>query len=137
MTPKDYLEKNPTHLIYERDGCNNALFPSSTTSKIKTALLAFPVDWTGYSEPHILAGPEFPWSKKRVVEWDLDRIYSWTEADESPRHPELVRVLSAENGDKFAQYGKYIDAPVHEAQMWLQKRTRDRMARGVEGTHQK
>lgn len=26
---------------------------------------------------------------------------------------------------------------LEEAQMWLQKRTRDRMARGVEGTHQK
>ena len=26
---------------------------------------------------------------------------------------------------------------IQEAQMWLQKRTRDRMARGVEGTHEK
>jgi len=26
---------------------------------------------------------------------------------------------------------------LQEAQMWLQKRTRDRMARGVEGTHQR
>ena len=26
---------------------------------------------------------------------------------------------------------------LEEAQMWLQKRTRDRMARGVEGTHEK
>lgn len=26
---------------------------------------------------------------------------------------------------------------LQEAQMWLQKRTRDRMARGVEGTHEK
>lgn len=28
-------------------------------------------------------------------------------------------------------------AKLEEAQMWLQKRTRDRMARGVEGTHEK
>lgn len=28
-------------------------------------------------------------------------------------------------------------AKLQEAQMWLQKRTRDRMARGVEGTHEK
>lgn len=26
---------------------------------------------------------------------------------------------------------------IEEAQMWLQKRTRDRLARGVEGTHEK
>jgi hypothetical protein len=111
MTPEDYLRENPTHMLrWVRYGNQTRVEwledNGVASSKHEN------IDWTGYTEPHVMIGPDFPESRKRVVEWGLDRIYPWGPSDDNPRHPELRRCLTAENGDKFAQYGKYIDAPV-------------------------
>lgn len=46
------------------------------------------------------------------------------------------RLVSFESGDYACQENALALTKVREAMMWLHKRTRDRMARGVEGTHQ-
>ena len=54
----------------------------------------------------------------------------------------LVNTIDGGTGFDFSQRGKFACREnacalthLEEALMWLQKRTRDRMARGVEGTH--
>lgn len=45
------------------------------------------------------------------------------------------RLLSFQAGPYACRENALALTKIQEAQMWLQKRTRDRMARGVEGTH--
>jgi hypothetical protein len=117
MTPEQYLEQNPTALIFRHEiskaGQSTAMTRPGNGEgwKYRDTLQ---IDWTDYTEPHVMIGPDFPQSRKRVVEWGLDHIYPWGPSDDNPRHPELRRCLMAENGDKFAQYGKYIDEPSQE-----------------------
>lgn len=47
------------------------------------------------------------------------------------------RLRSFQKGPYACRENAIALTKLEEAQMWLQKRTRDRMARGVEGTHEK
>lgn len=47
------------------------------------------------------------------------------------------RLISFQSGDYSCRENAIALTKIQEAMMWLQKRTRDRMARGVEGTHVK
>lgn len=47
------------------------------------------------------------------------------------------RLLGFQSGQYACRENAVALTKLQEAMMWLQKRTRDRMARGVEGTHQK
>lgn len=47
------------------------------------------------------------------------------------------RLLGFQSGPYACRENAIATTKVQEAMMWLQKRTRDRMARGVEGTMQK
>jgi hypothetical protein len=53
----------------------------------------------------------------------------------------LAIIIDRLQGFQSGQYACRENAialtKIQEAQMWLQKRTRDRLARGVEGTHEK
>ena len=57
-------------------------------------------------------------------------------------HEALLAVLvdrleGFQSGDFACRENAIALTKIQEAQMWLQKRTRDRLARGVEGTHEK
>lgn len=47
------------------------------------------------------------------------------------------RLLGFQNGPFACRENAVALTKIQEAMMWLQKRTRDRLARGVEGTNQK
>lgn len=47
------------------------------------------------------------------------------------------RLIGFQSGPFACRENAIALTKIQEAQMWLQKRTRDRVARGVEGTHQK
>ena len=47
------------------------------------------------------------------------------------------RLLGFQSGDYACRENAIALTKLQEAMMWLQKRTRDRVARGVEGTNQK
>lgn len=47
----------------------------------------------------------------------------------------IDRLQSFQNGPYKCRENAIALTSLEEAQMWLQKRTRDRLARGVEGTH--
>ena len=47
------------------------------------------------------------------------------------------RLLGFQNGQFACRENAVALTKIQEALMWLGKRTRDRLARGVEGTHQK
>lgn len=47
------------------------------------------------------------------------------------------RLLGFQSGQFACRENAVALTKLQESMMWLQKRTRDRMARGVEGTHQK
>lgn len=47
----------------------------------------------------------------------------------------IDRLQGFQTGDFKSQYNAIAITKLEEALMWLQKRTRDREARGVEGTH--
>lgn len=47
------------------------------------------------------------------------------------------RLRGFQKGPYACRENAIVLTHLEEAQMWLQKRTRDRMARGVEGTHEK
>ena len=57
-------------------------------------------------------------------------------------HEDLLSILidrmrGFQSGDYACRENAIALTNLEEALMWLQKRTRDRMARGVEGTHQR
>ena len=47
----------------------------------------------------------------------------------------IDRLQGFQSGDYKSRYNAIAMTKIEEALMWLQKRTRDREARGVEGTH--
>jgi len=49
----------------------------------------------------------------------------------------IDRLESFQSGPYACRENALALTKLQEAQMWLQKRTRDRLARGVEGTHEK
>ena len=67
MTPEDYLRENPTHMLVENELDGNT-YAEYVKDKKRVCSGALQINWTGYTEPHVMIGPEFPQSRKRVVE---------------------------------------------------------------------
>jgi hypothetical protein len=63
MTPDEYLIENPTHMLREYKKTMITVAESIeddgavSEERVK-------IDWTGYTEPHVMIGPEFPQSRK-------------------------------------------------------------------------
>jgi hypothetical protein len=75
------------------------------------------IDWTGYTEPHVMIGPDFPQSRKREVKWGKWRI---TPDKVNKGDVPFQRVELPDGGTCF-RIGKYIDEPV--------KRTKPELSR--------
>jgi hypothetical protein len=107
MTPDEYLRENPTHILAENE-LDGHTYAEYVKDKKRVGSDFLQIDWTGYTEPHVMIGPEFPQSRKREVEW-MAQVYK-SHHNLSGVSP--TRKLTAENGDSYWQVGKYIDAPV-------------------------
>jgi hypothetical protein len=68
MTPDEYLIENPTHMLVENE-LDGHTYAEYVKDKKRVCSDALQINWTGYTEPHVMIGPEFPQSRKRVVEW--------------------------------------------------------------------
>jgi hypothetical protein len=69
MTPDEYLIENPTHILVENE-LDGHTYAEYVKNKKRVGSDFLQIDWTGYTEPHVMIGPEFPQSRKRVVEWE-------------------------------------------------------------------
>jgi hypothetical protein len=107
ITPDEYLRENPTHILAENE-LDGHTYAEYVKDKKRVGSDFLQIDWTGYTEPHVMIGPEFPQSRKREVEW-MAQVYK-SHHNLSGVSP--TRKLTAENGDSYWQVGKYIDAPV-------------------------
>jgi hypothetical protein len=73
MTPDEYLIENPTHMLREYKKTMITVAESIeddgavSEERVK-------IDWTGYTEPHVMIGPDFPQSRKLEVKWGKWRI---------------------------------------------------------------
>jgi hypothetical protein len=109
MTPDEYLRENPTHMLRQW----NVLSFGDYVDKDGGIGTTIPVkiDWTGYTEPHVMIGPEFPQSRKREVEWGNPFVMH---TDFRPIEGFECRQLSDCEGapTNIWQWGKYIDKPV-------------------------
>jgi hypothetical protein len=109
ITPEEYLIENPTHMIYKDDDRSESYY-----GIIKSCLCFYTVNkninWTGYTEPHVMIGPEFPQSRKREVKWGKWRI---TQDKVNKGDVPFQRVELPDGGTCF-RIGQYIDEPSQE-----------------------
>ena len=107
ITPDEYLIENPTHMIYKDDDRSESYY-----GIIKSCLCFYTVNkninWTGYTEPHVMIGPDFPQSRKREVKWGKWRI---TQDKVNKGDVPFQRVELPDGGTCF-RIGQYIDEPV-------------------------
>ena len=113
MTPDEYLRENPTALIFRNEcskrGETTAMFRPGNGEGWKHNEDDILIDWTGYTEPHLLIGPEFPQSRKRVVIWT-----AWMDSSHMLlEKPYDIREHASDKNDEVVavRYGKYIDEP--------------------------
>jgi hypothetical protein len=108
MTPDEYLIENPTHMLeivkYEYH---------TYEWHSKYGMLRVPnedIDISSLSDG-IIYGPDFPQSRKRVVEWD-----EWQIASKVIMPPLYCKREQVELSDGMVavRFGKYIDAPSQE-----------------------
>jgi hypothetical protein len=107
MTPDEYLIENPTHMLREYKKTMITVAESieddSAVSEERVK-----IDWTGYTEPHVMIGPDFPQSRKREVKWGKWRI---TQDKVNKGDVPFQRVELPDGGTCF-RIGKYTDEPV-------------------------
>jgi hypothetical protein len=112
MTPEKYLEQNPTALIFRheisKDGHSSAMFRPGGGKGWSHSQNDLILDWTGYTEPHVMIGPEFPQSRKLEVKWDKWRITP----DKVNKGDVPFQSVELPDGGTCFRIGKYIDAPV-------------------------
>jgi hypothetical protein len=112
ITPEEYLRDNPTALIFRHEiskaGQSTAMTRPGNGEGWKYSEADILIDWTGYTEPHVMIGPEFPQSRKREVKWDKWRI---TQDKVNKGDLPFQRVELPDGGTCF-RIGKYIDKPV-------------------------
>ncbi len=106
QTPDEYLNKNPDSLVYRLTGYDYRSRAIAATKQIEANV---DLDWTGYTEPHILAGPGVPWSRKKGIEWS-DWNLGKTEHDDDRNDP-LYKEVRLDAEYVAFQIGRYIDAP--------------------------
>jgi hypothetical protein len=112
MTPDEYLIENPTALIFRHEiskaGQSTAMTRPGNGEGWKYSEADILIDWTGYTEPHVMIGPEFPQSRKREVKWGIWRI---TPDKVNKGDVPFQRVELPDGGTCF-RIGQYIDEPV-------------------------
>ena len=112
MTPEKYLEQNPTALIFRheisKDGHSSAMFRPGGGKGWSHSQNDLILDWTGYTEPHVMIGPEFPQSRKLEVKWDKWRITP----DKVNKGDVPFQMVELPDGGTCFRIGKYTDAPV-------------------------
>jgi hypothetical protein len=110
ITPDEYLIENPTHILVENE-LDGHTYAEYVKNKKRVGSDFLQIDWTGYTEPHVLIGPEFPQSRKRVVEWGNPFVMH---TDFRPIEGFECRQLADCEGapTNIWQWGKYIDEPV-------------------------
>jgi hypothetical protein len=111
MTPEDYLRENPTHMIKRlKDASVTDIFSVNPEAAF-TSLGRANISWTGYTEPHVMIGPDFPQSRKREIEWGDWCIcppdYVLADPEGQP-----FEGLLLPDGSYVYRYGDYIDEPV-------------------------
>jgi hypothetical protein len=114
ITPEEYLIENPTALIFRHEiskaGQSTAMTRPGNGEGWKYSEADILIDWTGYTEPHVMIGPDFPQSRKREVKWDKWRI---TQDKVNKGDVPFQRVELPDGGTCF-RIGKYIDEPSQE-----------------------
>jgi hypothetical protein len=73
MTPDEYLIENPTHILAENE-LDGHTYAEYVKNKKRVGSDFLQIDWTGYTEPHVMIGPDFPQSRKLEVKWGIWRI---------------------------------------------------------------
>jgi hypothetical protein len=110
ITPDEYLIENPTHMLVENE-LDGHTYAEYVKDKKRVCSDALQINWTGYTEPHVMIGPDFPQSRKRVVEWGNPFVMH---TDFRPIEGFECRQLADCEGapTNIWQWGKYIDEPV-------------------------
>jgi hypothetical protein len=107
MTPEDYLIENPTHILAENE-LDGHTYAEYVKNKKRVGSDFLQIDWTGYTEPHVMIGPDFPQSRKLEVKWGIWRI---TPDKVNKGDVPFQRVELPDGGTCF-RIGQYIDEPV-------------------------
>jgi hypothetical protein len=114
ITPDEYLIENPTALIFRHEiskaGQSTAMTRPGNGEGWKYSEADILIDWTGYTEPHVMIGPDFPQSRKLEVKWGKWRI---TPDKVNKGDVPFQRVELPDGGTCF-RIGKYIDEPSQE-----------------------
>jgi hypothetical protein len=107
MTPDEYLIENPTHILAENE-LDGHTYAEYVKNKKRVGSDFLQIDWTGYTEPHVMIGPDFPQSRKLEVKWGIWRI---TPDKVNKGDVPFQRVELPDGGTCF-RIGQYIDEPV-------------------------
>jgi hypothetical protein len=109
ITPDEYLIENPTHMLREYKKTMITVAESIeddgavSEERVK-------IDWTGYTEPHVMIGPDFPQSRKREVKWGKWRITQ----DKVNKGDVPFQSVELPDGGTCFRIGEYTDAPSQE-----------------------
>ena len=109
MTPDEYLIENPTHMLREYKKTMITV-AESIEDDGAVSQERVNIDWTGYTEPHLMIGPEFPQSRKLEVKWDKWRITT----DKVNKGDVPFQSVELPDGGTCFRIGKYIDEPSQE-----------------------
>jgi hypothetical protein len=114
MTPDEYLIENPTALIFRHEiskaGQSTAMTRPGNGEGWKYSEADILIDWTGYTEPHVMIGPDFPQSRKLEVKWGKWRITP----DKVNKGDVPFQSVELPDGGTCFRIGKYIDEPSQE-----------------------
>ena len=112
ITPDEYLIENPTALIFRHEiskaGQSTAMTRPGNGEGWKYSEADILIDWTGYTEPHVMIGPDFPQSRKLEVKWGKWRITQ----DKVNKGDVPFQSVELPDGGTCFRIGKYTDAPV-------------------------
>jgi hypothetical protein len=109
ITPDEYLIENPTHLVREYKKTMITV-AESIEDDGAVSQERVNIDWTGYTEPHVMIGPDFPQSRKLEVKWGKWRITP----DKVNKGDVPFQSVELPDGGTCFRIGKYIDEPSQE-----------------------
>ena len=107
MTPDEYLIENPTHILAENE-LDGHTYAEYVKNKKRVGSDFLQIDWTGYTEPHVMIGPDFPQSRKLEVKWGKWRITP----DKVNKGDVPFQSVELPDGGTCFRIGQYIDEPV-------------------------
>ena len=109
ITPDEYLIENPTHMLREYKKTMITV-AESIEDDGAVSQERVNIDWTGYTEPHVMIGPDFPQSRKLEVKWGKWRITP----DKVNKGDVPFQSVELPDGGTCFRIGKYIDEPSQE-----------------------